>query len=63
MILNPHKISSLIGAAILVHYLEKPRGHHGEWSAPGGPKAKPRGAAGPKGFGRGVGPTEALPSP
>ena len=29
--------------AVLVHYLEKPRGYHGEWSASGGPKAKTQG--------------------
>ena len=34
----------------LVHYLEKLRGYHGEWSASGGPKAKTQGAAGPEGF-------------
>ena len=34
----------------LEHYLEKPRGYHGDWSATGGPKGKTRGSAGPKGF-------------
>ena len=34
--------------------MEKPWGYHGEWSALGSPKAKNRGAAGPKGFGRGT---------
>ena len=30
--------------------MEKPRWYHGDWSAWGGPKAKTRWAAGPKGF-------------
>ena len=41
-------------AARLGQYLEKPRGYHGEWSPYESPKAKTRGAAGPKGFGRGT---------
>ena len=41
-------------AAGLGQCLEKASGYHGEWSPYGSPKAKTRGAAGPKGFGRGA---------
>ena len=49
VVLQGHSIIQFI----VGQYLEKPRVYYGEWSPQGSPKAKTRGAAGPKGFGQG----------
>ena len=39
------------GCTKVGHYLEKPRGYHGEWSLSAGPKAKTPGDGGSSDFG------------